>query len=251
MTDDFGLTQGLSGIMDMAGNIFAGIRIAFTVLLFISPLLLAIAAFLYMRSFRHTIVLRKRTKGDTDIIVQTKWKVVKKRGEPEQIMLLKGRKKVPVPPQEALEIKANGTYFCEGYVSEGDEIKWIKINEKGDNVEFKALTTKDKSFYFNREKQANAKYNQENFWSFLNRNIGAIVLIIIVGMFLIFWEDVMKPITNLQTANVQISEAQAKITGEQAKLMGKLEAMINGKYQIIDEQQQINSAPAINKEAVE
>lgn len=244
-------------VMSGAGAVASGISNAFIWFLFASPLLAAVFVVLLMKKYKHTIILRLKTKGDTDKILITKFAVQKKKGQPEQIKTFARRLDLPIPPEEAIDIKDNGSWFCEGYLTEGGEVTWITAEakrysetiekehsvpmpsgkkhivkekttvEKYKDIKLTKLSTQDKAFYFNREKQANDKYAVGGFWEFVNRHAGVIGLVMVVFVLFLFWGDIMEPAIQAKQIDQQRMQLELEI-------VGKLDQIINNRQTIPD-----------------
>lgn len=250
--------QALTG----AGDVMTGLRTGLTWFLFASPLLIGVFFVVIMKKYKHKIILRQKTKGDTDIVIESRFTILKKKGEPEQIRTMKRRLKLPLPPDDAIDIQQNGAYFVEGYITEGGEVTYIKADAKRHtetikhkhevplkkggkhviettedkhsikDIKLTKLTTEDKSFYFNRERLANQKYQVNDIWSFLNQNAGVIGLIIFCFLIFLFWTDIMQPAIEMQEKTMGISDNLAKVTANLDK--------------IINDRQQIGSGQTFN-----
>lgn len=267
------LSSALSGMSE----IFVGMKLAFTWFLFLSPLIIGFFVFLYLSSFKHTIVLRKKTKDKTDIVTITKFKILNKKGEPPAIKTLKGRHTLPIPPDLAQEMTSKGRIFCECYLSEGGEATFLEITAKVETTKVKEkllaplydkkgklmrddnenpmyteieqdvlkeikltrLKTEDKAFYFNREQKAHEKYKQNNIWSFLTQHGGTLAFIIFVGMIFIFWGDIMQPAIEIAKQNQVYQQNDQRTLQEWSKLVDRMDQIINEK-QTLEAERQFN-----------
>lgn len=117
-------------VMDSISSVIKGIMQGFTFFLFISPVIVGALVILILKKYSNKIILRKKTKGDTDIIIEDKFRIITKKGEEEYIKLLKKRIELPVPPDEALEMTEKGKYYCEGYITEDNIVTWINVEAK-------------------------------------------------------------------------------------------------------------------------
>lgn len=250
-------------VMNGATSLFRGIQTAFIWFLFASPVIAALIIVLMMKKYKHTIILRQKTKGDTDKILMTKFAIIRKRGDFEQIKTLKRSLKLPIPPEEAIDIKDNGAWFVEGYLTEGGEVTWITADakrvkgekeiaiplpggkghhkiktpvEKFEEIKLTRLSTQDKSFYFNREKQASDKYAIHGFWDFVGRNAGIIGLVMVVFVLFLFWGDIMEPA-------IQAKKIDEKRMQLELEIVGKLDQIINDRQQIPDDRFYNTTAP--------
>lgn len=105
----------------------------FIVILIILGVGVIVGAFLYWRyvkSFRHTIVLREKTKGATDLVTITNYRYTGGVGDTEAIQLWYNKTGKPCPPPESIDFKRNGAEYVEGWLSETGEIKYIQTELK-------------------------------------------------------------------------------------------------------------------------
>lgn len=232
-------TNYLLAISTITKDLFYGIKVGFLGFLIAAPFLFLFGLFLYLSAFKHQIVLRKKTKDKTDIVIVTKFKFLKNKGQGMKIKTLKGNYELPVPPELAQDMTDKGKIFCECFISEGGEATWILMTakvstvkvkhnlmapqftkdgkprldadgeqlflekeiEKIEEVELTRLTTDDKEFYFNRERILQEKYKTHNLWSFLSQHGGTIAFLMFVALLFIFWGDVMGPAIEMAETN--------------------------------------------------
>lgn len=256
-------TQALS-----AGSAVAsGVGIGIMYFLFASPLLFGAGFVLFMKQYRNTITLRYKTKGGTDKVIVTKFKIHKKKGEPEAIKTLKKRLIFPIPPDSAVDIMANGAMYVEAYVTETGEATYINVEAKSkkiveeveqsvplpngkkhkirtkvqreimDEISLTRLTTQDKAFYYQQMQKANEKYAINGFWDFLSRNAGIIGLVMLVFVMFLFWGDIMEPA-------IQAKEIDKQRMDLELKIVDKLDTIIN-------QRQTIPDAPSLNTSSPE
>lgn len=243
--------NALTEFLNQTSSIIGTVKEGGIIILCISPVFFIIFVVSLLKRYKHQVILRKKTKGNTDIIIEAKFAIIKKNGEPQHIKTLQKRLELPLPPMKAIEIRENGSYFCEGYISETGQISWIdvdsksvikqqeytdpnsnqKVNlnyEKIEDIELKEINTRDQSFYYDRLKKRE-RFKTNNLWTFLNNNAGLIFIIIVFLLFLTFWEDIMKPV-------VATAEKIELITEKQGQITERLDMIINDK-------QVIKSAP--------
>lgn len=258
-------------IMNGAASVFSGIWQAMTYFLFASPLVIAAFVVILMKKYKHRIILRQKTKGDTDRVIDTRFCILNKKGQAPQIKTMARRLLLPIPPDEAKDFQENGSIFCEGYLTEGGEVTWINIDAKSvetvtkdkikltnpktgkdDEIELESkkekikdiklikLSTQDKAFYFNREKIANSKYAVGGFWDFLSRNAGIIGLILFIFILFLFWGDIMQPA-------IDAKEIDAGRVAMELKIVDKLDMLINDRQIIPDDPEFNVTAPPVQE----
>ncbi len=211
----------------MAGftGIANGVKYGAIGLIIILPVLVFIFFIVLMKKYNNTIILRTKTRGVTDIVTQDKFKIQKKKHEPECIRTLKTRLTLHYPPPQALDIKQNGKLHAEAYINETGEATYINITTEKTPA---LISSDDKSFYFSETQKSKAKYNKPNIWSFLNQHAGALIMIIFVFMIFLFWSDIMAPVTAISSQNAQAAEKWNEV-------IIRLDRMINDKQTIAQE----------------
>ena len=121
--------MNLNSVISMTGSITSSIFMTIVYIFLFVMIGLLIYFIINYKNHKHTIILRKKTKGNTDIVFIDKYKEVKKKGVPEYIHLWKLNSNQPMPPASALDIRTDGKKFCEGWVSETGEIVWINAED--------------------------------------------------------------------------------------------------------------------------
>lgn len=168
----------------------------------------------FTRQFKHKIVLRKKTKGDTDLVISTTYRYVTPKGEPEKIQLWYKKKYKPVPPEEAKDFTAKGSEFCEGWLRDTGEIDYIEATDKNDILDdetaLNIISTDDKEFYANAHFEA-TRLKRKNFLTLLTENIGVIALVLIFIITLAFWEEITAPMIAVSNTNAIISEQNSEV----------------------------------------
>ena len=273
----------LQSFLAGAGSIFAGLKIGFTWFLMLSPFLIGVILFLYLSRFKHTLVMRRKTKDKTDVVTVTKFKINKKKGKPVEIQTLKGKFRLPIPPDIAVEITNKGKLYVECYMSEGGEATWLKVtskvttekikreelvhltDKKGvlqmdedgkpiyvketkeviEDIKLSRLKTEDKSFYFNRERILNEKYKQLNLWAFLNQHGGTLAFLIFIGMIFIFWGDIMAPAIEMAKANNNYNQAMLE---KWDGVLDRVDALIEDRQKFETEQRYNITEPIVAPE---
>lgn len=183
----------------------------------------------YIGQFKHTIVLRRRTKGDTDLIWIDKYYVKKNKGEPEKIILKRLREAKPLPPETAKDITEKGREYVEAYIADTGELKYIHRENKPDSIDFDAIQTDDKEFYLSEYIHAADLYkNKKSILDVIAQNLPFIFLFLMFVMVLVFWEDVTRPMVALGQTNAATAE---KIS----LAVDKIDQVINDRQVLADD----------------
>lgn len=218
----------LGNLGDMAGKAAGAsadvIVILFAGLAFVGLVLAVVLLIKLFKSYKHIVKIRVVT-NDRKYIVEDKAREIIQDGVP--FWKLKKRKDLlTVPPPEATEITQKGKFFSECYYTEEDGYKWIR--DTGNvQTNFKAFTTAQRSLYVQRLRNAMLR-KKRGIWDLLQQYVTPIILLTLVVLILIFWQDLYKPIQETQANNVRITASQSDITNQLARitavLVGKAEA---------------------------
>ena len=208
-------------------EMFLGGLDTFTMAMIIIIILALIGFVIWMfwlkAQYKHSITLRVKTKGNTDLIFFDKYRYVKKKGVPEKIHLWKLKSYKPVPPDSAIDIMNNGKEYCEGWLVPTGEVKYAKadiqdiaylLEDNKINADIKLESTfddKDKDFYSNQYFEDVERYKNTDFLKWLSENAGVIALLIIGILIIAFWNDIAKSTNTVAVSNAEISEANARI----------------------------------------
>jgi len=146
------------------------------------------------------IVIRRIADGRV-IVVQDKARIIKKKGQPIRWKLLKLKDFIPVPPDRAIEITSKGKYFVEAYYTEDGEFIYIndKIEKNGNIGSLYPLKNVDKEFYVQQVEEGN-KYNKKKWQDVVLMLAPTMAIILILVLFMVFFEQVVKPTGDLAGA---------------------------------------------------
>jgi hypothetical protein len=200
--------------MDIMGTVTEGINIlskGILIFLIVGVIVGIIIIVVYIKSFKHTIILKSLAKN-RKIISETKWKeFIDNDGIPFLRTLKKvgGRKLHPIAPPEAIEIRETGKKFVEAYVTETGEIHYIRDKgfiENDTSKLLEAFTTKQRSILINQHKKA-LERKGKSWTELIIPIVGIAALVIMVVSLLIFYDNMAQPL--LSMADKQINyEAQ-------------------------------------------
>jgi len=133
-------TNELARMASEAGSMLYIILIVAVVILILVALIMYLR---YKKSFKHTIVLREKTKGSTDKIYIDTYRYIFSASEAEKIQLWSTKEFKPCPPDAAKDFKTNGLEYCEGYISTTGELNYVNIGaETIDLGKFKEVAVK-------------------------------------------------------------------------------------------------------------
>jgi hypothetical protein len=219
MADALGLGIDVSGVVGGLTSTFYWIIM---ILIGLGVVCAVILGWLYMRSFKHEVIIRKITNNRKNIIVDRARTYVKKEVQYWQLYgrrLLGKKKLVTAPPSDAIELKDNGTLYAECYWKEDNpEPTWIIDKFVGDIVGLEPFTTQERSLFVNRLEDAVMR-RKKNWLDMLYQIAPVLVLALIFVLILVYWEEIAKPISDLQQSNAQISTQNARISEENTKMI--------------------------------
>jgi hypothetical protein len=227
-------TQGLiEGAMNVSDLVFTGLVIGIILLI---GVIIFWYFFMYLPSFKHKIKLRHRTAGGTDIIHEDLFRYRKKKGQSEKIQLRYLKENKPIPPDEARDVTTKGLDYFEGYITDTGEITWVTHANKPGKIEFNSLDTDDKEFYINEVIEAEKLYKNNNIWAFLNQHAGLFMIVFMLVLVFAFWEDITKPMIQLNGQNAEIATTNAQTTKMHAQTTKMLQEILQNKQIMLDEQ---------------
>lgn len=203
---------------DAASTSADALIIIFGILVLIGAVIGIIMVFKLFRSYKHIVKIRVIT-NDRKYVIEDKAREVMQDGVP--FWKLKKRKDLlTVPPPEATEITQKGKFFAECYYTEEDGYKWIQDSGNVDK-NFKAFTTAQRSLYVQRLRNAMLR-KKKGIWDLLQQYVTPVILLVLVVLILIFWQDLYKPVQESQQSNARISQSQAEITQNLARITAVL-----------------------------
>lgn len=203
---------------EAAGASADALIIIFGILVLIGAVIGIVMVFKLFKSYKHIVKVRIIT-NDRKYIFEDKAREVLQDGVP--FWKLKKRKDLlTVPPPEATEITQKGKFFAECYYTEEDGYKWIQDSGSVES-NFKAFTTAQRSLYVQRLKNAMLR-KKKGIWDLLQQYVTPVILLVLVVLILIFWQDLYKPVQESQQANARISQQQAEISQNLARITAVL-----------------------------
>lgn len=211
MADELGL--GITREMIFGG--LDTITMAVITLLIIAIIITVIWFIWFRKQFKHSITLRKRTKGETDRIIFDKYRYRKVKGEAESIQLWSNKALKPLPPEAAKDfIEKNGREYVEAWELETGELRFIFADNKSYNIDgedltrFNIIKTEDKEFYANVVEKA-VRFKNKDLLQWLQENASIIALVMIVILIVGFWSDIAKSTSAVAQSNAAVSSANA------------------------------------------
>lgn len=226
------LTNIGQNILSTGSTVGATVLVVLIICLFLVPLFIGIIILVYLSQFKHKIQIREKTEGNTDrVFDEKKFRVVRRHGQDPQIQVLSGFKYHPYPPSAFIDVREkNGKMFVVAYRDKEGRLEYVNVNNNINATEYEI----DQDFYFRREKRAKEKYQKENIWSFLAKATPFIVIVLVLGMVFVFWQDIFKPILDFEEQRSghdqtikEITENQARIMGDLARTVQRMEQLTN------------------------
>jgi len=192
--DGIPLNMDFSGLLN---NVFLGI--------FIVVLVAVLGAggyyFLYVSSFKHKFRIREVINGRV-IVRDTRAREYKDKDGVSYWQLIKGKKLIPLPPSEAIEIDWRGKKCVDAKITETGEV--IYLTDKGAKISaLEPLTTNQRIILIEQIKKAHEK-KSKSWKDMLGQIVYVSALLILVVSLLIFYEDMGKPLLAAQDKQIAL-----------------------------------------------
>jgi hypothetical protein len=189
--------------MQGAGGLASGVMTGLYWGIIIASILGCILFIIYIFSFNIDVVIRHKTKMQ-DQIEKTKAKVVKDgKDGVEKLAIRFGlfkRKYMVAPPPEVISPTMKGKWFIEIELTADGSMRYItKTTEKDGEPKLRPLNTNDRIFMINEEEKRIARHKKP-LAELVREAVPYIALVIIVGCFLAFFADVVKPFNERMAA---------------------------------------------------
>jgi len=187
---------------------------------FVVLLILAICGFmLYRFSFNCKVRIHYLTNGQ-DQLSDKRGKVVKDRKDGlDKLLISMGlfrKLTMPSPPPEAtsLDLKGKRCFMVE-FGDDGSQ-RYIVRKKGEDGFDYIPLSTNDRVFYLNEDEKRLAR-QKKGLSELIAAAIPYIALVIILGMLLAFWGEVVEPMksetASIRAHNIEMREMDLQITG--------------------------------------
>jgi hypothetical protein len=178
---------------------------------------LSIFLYLWYKKYNRVVVVKKMIANGQHKIIIDKCRYLKDREGVEWFKFFSLRKKVRLPPSEAIEIMTTGKEFLYCYLAETGEISWAKDNTK-ELTGIEPFTTEDRQVLQYQFYKAHLEGGIS--WKDLIIPIfGIIALVIITVSLLIFYKDMGEPL-------LAMADKQVEILDRQVEIMDKLNIML-------------------------
>lgn len=200
--------------------------------------LVAVLVFLiyFILQHKHRVMIKILTDNGS-IVVFDKAREVRRDG---MIVwkLLKRRHTLTCPPPEARQITKKGKLFASCYYTDDIGYVWGLDTVRNDDFRktletkvmingvetlvrrrvFEPANTQQRSLLANEIKEASLRRGQSG-WEKFKEMIPALLLVIVVICVFLFWEEIAKPVQQLQQSNAEISKQNAIISEQNARML--------------------------------
>lgn len=210
MADVFGMNVDVQGGLTTG---YWGILIVLCIVLFFGLGF----AYIWYKKYNRIVVVKKMVSDGKKKVMFDKCRYLKDKEGVEWFKFLYLRKKVRLPPSEAIEIMASGKEFLECYLTETGEISWAKDNTK----ELKGIepfTTEDRQVLQYQFYKAHLE-GGVNWKDLIIPIVGIMALVIIIVCLLIFYKDMGEPL-------LAMADKVNLNTDKQIQLMDKMNIML-------------------------
>lgn len=219
----------ISGLSGMSGNFFLVLYIGFIVVFFA----LIIVFFVWRRTFNIKTRIRYLTNS-YDQIKDTKGKIVLDKQDGiekfQYFINLVKRKNYVCPPSAAISLDMQGRKCVELEVgTDGISSRWI-VKEKS-SLRYVPFNSNDRVFLVNEEEKRISR-KKKGIAELIEKAIPYLILVIILGLLLSFWQDVVAPFQQAGETNLAIAKEQKEIT-MLLKEMIRNEQIITGEIPLV------------------
>lgn len=220
------------GIAASAGNTIFDL---FSILLWVLLIGGLLAVVLWFLSYKHVVVVRIRTKTRKQIITdKARTKVI---DGVSYWQLLKMKKLISPPPQEAIEITKKGKFFAECYwEEENPEPIWLRDTDDS-QIAFKPFKMDQRALHVAALTKAIAR-KREGLLQKLSQFAMPVAMVICVAIPFVFYGELSEPQKDIAASNAATTAKIAEITEQNARMVsvlaGKLEAGELDVYQNIN-----------------
>lgn len=204
-----------SGIGQTVSNGFGSFSVAMYYL-FIGLIVLAIVfALLYIMSFKHKVVLYKATNSGTVVLFTKAREFKTKEGVPKWRLLNTKliKNSYPAPTNDYVQIAENGKFVAHGNFTTTGTLNWRKMSDNPETPD--SFTSEEKLMSYVEMRRA-MEYDKQKLSEKLMLLAPALVVLMILVVFMIFFGDVVEPFKEasgqIQALNVKVMESQEQLT---------------------------------------
>lgn len=177
---------------------------------FIVAIIAGIIIFLVWWYSHKVIFIIRKVAGDRTLTKIDKCRIIRKKGKPIKWKLRGMNLFVPVPPKKAIDVTTKGKLFVEAYFTEDGEFHYIIDKLEGQIGSLHPVTNIDKEFYAQQVEEGK-KYEQKGLKDILLQMAPYMIVVIILAVFLIFFNDAVQPTidlaSSLQSASKTLADA--------------------------------------------
>lgn len=228
----------VNSVMASAGNFGSNLMTGLWYGLIVAVFLGVVLFLIYRMSFNIDVLLRYKTSTH-DQISRTKAKIIRSGDGVEKLSISRGMFKktyMPAPSPEVIGLTKKGRWFLEVEILSDGAMRYIKKEEISGEPRLHPLNTNDRIFMINEEEKRIARHKKP-LAELIEKAVPYIALVIIVGCFLAFFGDVVKPF------NERMASAEQSLVEEKKldlQILQELAAMKND-IQIIRDGEKVES----------
>jgi hypothetical protein len=168
------------------------------------------------KTYKHTLIV-KRLAGNAKLVSSEKMRLIENLDGSKDFQLL-GSRRLPRPPENALNLNAKGGYVIEAYY-DGNQYHWIiDTTTQADMPHLKPFTQNHRTFM--TLENAKADRDEGSDWKkHLPMIAGGLVIVIVLFMAYMTYENWNETAVQLNAQNVQIANSNVEI----AEIIGKID----------------------------
>lgn len=226
-------TSTISGIASQAMDVGGTLTWAVLIMGFVAIIIFLVW---FILQHKHRVMIKILTENGSIVVFDKAREVT--RGGVTMWRLLKRRHSIPPPPPEARQLTKKGKilatcYYTDdvGYVWGVDTVRNEKFKEttqtrvmvNGTEVPvtrkiYEPASAQQRSLLANALKEAALRRGQSG-WDKFKEIIPALLLVVVIVCVFLFWEEIAKPVQQLQESNAAISEQNARISEQNARML--------------------------------
>ena len=186
-------------------------------------LAVAIGFMVYIqKTFKHTLIV-KRLAGRGKLVSNYKMRIFDNPDGSKDFYLM-GNRKLPRPPEEALNLNANGGYVLEAYY-DGNQYHWIvDTTTTAEMPEVRPFTQDQRTFMVLENQKADR--DEGSSWTKYLPQIasGLVIIIVLFGSYMVY-ENFNETMIELNAQNVQISNNNVEISRIMSRVDERLQTI--------------------------
>jgi len=171
------------------------------IIAFVSMMVVLFVFYLFL-SFKHTLVIRRRTGGKS-IVKKYKFKEYVDRQGVTCYKLL-SKKEYPTAPPDCISVTDKGKMWVEAWEVESGELQWIKESEH-DKTGFVPFNMNQRQAYVMQLKKAE-DHKRKSLSDVVVQSVAIGSAVLLVVALMVFWGDLAQPLLDMKDKQISHDE---------------------------------------------